>query len=185
MLTTVDRFKTQLGIDLDDTSEDDRIEMLIEMSSCAIETYCRRSFEHQEYQETFYGPRRRILLSGYPVDEVLKVLVDREECTDYRIEKERGILWLDRGNEVQVTYTAGYIMPGEPDRDCPADLEYACLLWGIQRYNTTEIVGIKSEQVEQLRVDYAPHGGQTVGSDLYPAPPAVLMILRMYRDTRR
>ena len=182
MLTTIEAVKEQLCIPADDTSQDNMLERMIKAATDAIEAECRRDFEKQEYEDTFQLPHYRIkdglILSGYPVDEVIEIKLNEEELFDWEINKRLGFISSNKAKEtgeLKVKYTAGYILPGETDRDLPYDIEDACILLAASNYNTGGAAGIKDERVDQLQIRY-------VDQDM---PKAVKRVIERHKDWRR
>jgi len=189
MLTTVEAVKEQLCIPTDDTSQDNMLERMIKAASDAIEVECRREFEKREHEDKFdlTGEEERIILTGYPIEELTEITLDDEAKEEYDLNKQQGILRPKKSwrGKLKVKYTAGYIFPGENGRTLPYDLEDAAILWAVQKYNVGGAVGISGERVDQLNIDYASHGGQALGVNLLQAPTPVLSVIRRYKDWRR
>lgn len=138
-LTTLADVKNLLGIAPAETSQDARLEMLINMSSARIGQYCNRQFKRQNYTETLPPNGRQLLiLQQYPVQSVASVVqkgTTLTAATDYiatspfaevgEIYREtgwtgdymlRGIVTNDIGPgklEIVVTYVAGYYLPDD------------------------------------------------------------------------
>lgn len=78
-----------------------------------------------------------------------------------------------------------YNLPGDlnPDPDkprLPYDVEDACILWTVYRYNLGGNIGVASERIDGLgQKNYAL---QTHGDRMIPAPPAVLALIDPYRE---
>ncbi len=186
MLTTVATLKAQLGIPTADTSQDAILERQIRAASDAIEAECRRVFESQAYDEEYPAHGEwRLLLSGYPVTAVTRISVDDEtmDTDDYRLDMARGELRREDGapwhGVVRAEYTAGYVLPDDPARSLPYDIEDAAIVAAIGEYNTAAAAGIASEQVEQLRIQY----GNLAGSG--GIIPSVRRVIERHKDWRR
>lgn len=136
-LTTLKAAKTWIGLDTDDTSQDDLLTMLVEGVSAEIEGHCNRKFAKADYSMEFQGRGQKlVMLAEYPVASLLVVQVmsdERAGVTGWTLDKESGILeakssW--SGHLYQADYTAGYVLPGEATeenpRTLPKDLEKAC-----------------------------------------------------------
>jgi uncharacterized phiE125 gp8 family phage protein len=128
-------------LDIPDTSQDTRIEMLINTASQWFERYCGRVFKSASYVHQFDGTSQTdMILREFPVTSITEVRVDwsREfadstilDAADYNANDDEllaaGILrrhnglWPRGSRNVKVTYEAGYA-------EVPSDLEYACLL---------------------------------------------------------
>lgn len=78
-----------------------------------------------------------------------------------------------------------YNLPGDPNPDpdkprLPYDVEDACILWTVYRYNLGGNIGVASERIDGLgQKNYAL---QTLGDRMIPAPPAVLALIDPYRE---
>ena len=118
MLDTLANVKTRLGIS---TTEDDTfLTSQITLISDVIEAYCRRKFSETDWIETFYkesfvSSTVEIQLYHFPVSAVTALSIDGVpfDVTQLKIHKptssirrkDNGLLY---GNEVIVSYTAGY-----------------------------------------------------------------------------
>jgi len=185
VLTTVNTLKEQIGIPAEENSQDSLFERLIRAATDAIETECRREFEKREYEDTFQLPHDRIkeglILSGYPVDEILEVKLNEEELLDWEINKRSGFISSKKAKEtgeLKVKYTAGYILP-DPDnnenRDLPYDIEDACIMLALFSYNTSASSGIRTEQADQLRLQFTEED----------IPNSVKRVIERHKDWRR
>ena len=193
MLTTVEAVKTQLGIT--GTADDDRIEFYIRAVSATIENYCKRQFSEQDYEHTFQPTYTdHIFAEEYPVREITKVTYGEEELDPADYSFENGGIFKTEGTwnrETTIEYTAGYVLPGDEDltatppivRDLPYDLEAAAIFYATINYNTTNSAGIKSEQVDVLRVQYG--DGNVVGGKVLPLPATVMAMVNPYRHGGR
>ena len=138
-LTTVANLKAHLGIPVLETSQDDRLELLINAASQAIERYLDRSIKSQSYTELHHGRRQDgILLRQWPVTAISEVRFDADHefseadtlvpADEYGIgDDQNSVIMYDRvvprgNNNVRVIYTAGYAA-------VPSDIEYAALLY--------------------------------------------------------
>ena len=179
MLTTIEAVKEQLCIPTDDTSQDNMLERMIKAATDAIEAECRRDFEKQEYEESYYVDSFKIILQGYPVDTIAEIKLDDKEVTDYALNKNKGFVVAPNRENFQghfeVKYTAGYILPGENNRDLPHDIENACITLAVEQYNIQGAAGIKMENVDQLRIQYSEQD----------MPKAVKRVIERHKDWRR
>lgn len=136
-LTTVEEAWRYLG--LDDSAADD-VEVLVRRASAAIASHCHRVFGIETVRESFAGlPGDSLLLSRYPVRVIDSAAVAGRSLAlaDFECDMASGIVYRLRGGapaswgcgRVQVTYRAGWSLPGAPDRDLPSDIEQACLLF--------------------------------------------------------
>lgn len=164
MLATVDQLKAELSIS--GSSQDDRLSLLLAAASSAIEGYCGRTFARATLTEQISPRGRQTLnLSRYPIANIASVTMGTSTITDYQRDDEAGQLWREGGwtwaaltlpditqdpdpnmaaRNVSVTYTGGYILPGNPGADLPAALQYASLRVAAQMYSRP--AGYKSER---------------------------------------
>lgn len=142
-LTTVAAVKEYLRISSTDTTNDNSLERQINAVSEFIERFCDRHFEKTTYTHKFRGNgRQKLLLNQYPILSVTSVKVDGSDATDYEILGEEGILYREnlwpwsgyraglvgdpigsRPN-IEVVYTAGYVLPKDDAPDSPRTLPY-------------------------------------------------------------
>jgi len=184
MLTTIDNVKEQLGIDEEDTSQDDMIERHIKTVTAAVEAYLKRKLELQEHTERIAPVNSDIIVpKQWPIKEVVEVeygdeILDEEE---YEVFEDKVIKKDGKWDkyEVQITYEAGYIMPGEEGRDLPYDLENAAIYHAMHTYHSFDRLGVKEEQVDRLRVRYAEP--EKVGERPAPLPGPVMAMLDPHR----
>lgn len=146
-MTTLADVKTLLGIT--DTTQDLRLEMLINSNSAMIARACDRVFTRATYTaETYQGTNRQLLvLRQWPVVSVTSVSVGGTvmASTEYEIktqDQDRGVIYKSNGwnqntqyatgltldtwatgRDYSVTYVAGYYMPTDVTV-APADPHY-------------------------------------------------------------
>jgi uncharacterized phiE125 gp8 family phage protein len=138
-LTTVATLKAHLGIPSAETSQDTRMELLINAASDSIERYLDRKIKSQTITEIQHGRRQDILiLREWPVTSITELRVDMDHVfsdastlipsADYGIgDDKNSLVYYDtvfpRGNNnVKIVYVAGYAT-------VPSDIEYAALLF--------------------------------------------------------
>ncbi|HVJ31659.1 MAG TPA: hypothetical protein VND94_00975 [Terriglobia bacterium] len=139
-LTTRDRVKSELGV----TSNSDNagIDALIADSSRIISSYCDRVFAQEVVSEVFrrgsWRPAESIILSRFPCTSIASLTEDGVAVagSNWEADPETGIIRRLSGDSLScwtaskiiVAYTAGYVLPGNPSRDLPEDIERACLM---------------------------------------------------------
>lgn len=149
-LTTVEAVKLELEIS---SSDDDTLfEKLIDRASALIHRKTTGSADglaEQTYEESVAGFNDPFLLvSRTPVTDVASVTLDGTTLDDVEIEDaDAGLLYREKGFDstervrqhlvaskvpgahpsITVTYTAGYVMPGEASATLPDDLEKAAI----------------------------------------------------------
>ena len=170
-LTTLQAVQDDLGVDYEP-----RLLGLINQASAACCGFCGRSFARATWAETFDGPANPLILSRLPVVSVASITCNGAvvDLAGFEVDAEAGLVrqhgagvsadewshpWDDRRGwrplRTMVTYAAGYLLPNDPGRNLPDDVERACLemvkaLWfssgsgardpGV-RSNTTEGIG--------------------------------------------
>jgi hypothetical protein len=119
---------------------DQLIDRLIDASSKRISTYCNRVFARETVAETFRLDCRqdRLLLARVPIASVTSIVENGVTLSgsDYEMEKDTGVAhrlteddlrtaW--PSGKIVVTYVAGFLLPGESNRNLPDDIERACI----------------------------------------------------------
>ncbi|MED1792891.1 phage head-tail connector protein [Brevibacillus nitrificans] len=181
MLATIEKAKPLLGIQAEDTTADGPLALYLAAATSAIEEYCRRSFRLQEYRDRKHDGTsgKYLLLEGYPIIHVSKVQLDGTDISDYEIISEKGMLFRKGGwgvgdQQITLSYTAGYVLPGnassENPQTLPEPLELACILLCQTLMRTP---GVTSERVGDLAVTYANDGDGL--------PSAVKSLVNPYR----
>jgi len=190
-LTTVDATKAEMC----ETSADDDgwFALSIDRATAAIEHWCRRSFAAETVRESVWltSPAESVSLSRWPVLSVASIIeggaqlppdafeVDGAAGLAYRLtDPDARRLW--RAGRIVATYTAGYVLPGDPGRTLPEDLERAAIMLVRNWWNERDRDPlVKAEQTEGVgRTEYwvgAPAGGATL-------PPEVEGLLQPYRQ---
>lgn len=156
-LTTVAAIKAEMGIT--SGADDAWFQDAIERASDTIARYCNRTFAREIFQETVYlnRPAESLMVSRFPmVVATVEVDVDGTGALT-EIDGNNGLIYrLDAsGNRISwpagkitVIYGAGHILPGDPGRDLPYDLERACLLLAkAAHFARTRDPLIKSENI--------------------------------------
>lgn len=138
-LTTVANLKAHLGIPSAETSQDTRMELLINAASDSIERYLDRKLKSQTITEYQHGRRQdSLLLHEWPVTGITELRVDMDHVfsdastlipsADYGIgDDKNSLIYFDtvfpRGNHnIKIVYVAGYAT-------VPSDIEMAALLF--------------------------------------------------------
>jgi uncharacterized phiE125 gp8 family phage protein len=169
-LTTLERAKEELGITTN--ANDAILERKIDEATSDIEAHLGRIFCRETITETFWGHAFQapeyLTLHRAPVVSIASVTVDAIviPSTEYRLEPETGILYrlTPAGYQwawiwyqsIVVVYDAGYLLPGQADRDLPAAVEAGALAlvssyWVSRGRDGT----VKSEEIPGvIRYDY-------------------------------
>lgn len=149
-LTTVSRVAVQLGV----TNETDvfLLSSFINEATAMIERYCGRKFKQETITTKFAGNGERyIFLDRLPVNSITSITHDGQTVpsSDYEISNaETGEIfnrygWIEtvaKSSTVSrpdvtfseeklysISYSGGYILPGNASRSLPYDLERACV----------------------------------------------------------
>ena len=137
MLLSLATIKTYLKIT--GTDDDAFLTYWGEVMTDAIEVFCRRKFNLATYVETMYrddvNPTQSVHLFHYPVVAVTEVKLDDDIETDYRVQRDSGLLFRKCGfftwnDKLEVTYSAGYA-----EADLPPTIKYAFLSLVEEKYN--------------------------------------------------
>ena len=183
-LTTVDRMKIMLGLpDIPDERTDQTIEMLINKASAWVERQIGRKLARQDYVE-FYDAdgQQELALAEYPIVKVHYVKQDGAvtdpKTYDYGQTADIGVIYRDIGwmkagyrsglaNDIiapkrciEVSYTAGYVLPKDATEDepatLPADLEG--LIWEMVSQAYTNLLngsqGLNAFSISDVRWDF-------------------------------
>lgn len=133
MLTTYETLRPSL----DGVADVDRaeVERLIRAASAQIETYLGRTLALAEHTDPCHveRPCQHLLLRNWPVRSVTEIRWGRSAIPVEGVRRDRGGLLARRGQEwaageYEVTYVAGYTLPGSPNCDLPPDIEDAAIL---------------------------------------------------------
>lgn len=186
-LTTLAAVKAAL--DMTGSNDDDAfLSDTINRVSAVIARFCRRTFALETVTETLRLNRHtpEVVLSRFPVVAVSAVTVGgiALDSSEFETDSERGILYRIDANRrficwpsdvIEVTYSAGYILPSEHDRTLPEDIEKAAImLCKIDYYARLRDPLLKSDAVEGIITQTFWVGGSGL-------PPDVEMLLQPYR----
>lgn len=174
-LTTVTAFRAETGVTADQM-DDAAVEALIDLASGLVADYCQRVFARETVKETFFGPfSGPLILSRCPAPSVEDVVIGGVSLSegDAAIDQKSGLLHRVAGGcligwphgAIEVTYTAGFILPGESGRNLPTMVERATvLICAALISGRTRDPLIKSEAVEGVgRTDfYVPGQGSSL-----------------------
>jgi hypothetical protein len=190
MLCTLAQVKTLLNIPAEDTTQDDKLTLLIKSASAKIEGYLGYSLQRASYTEEVHSVNNRQLihLNHFPIQSVASVTVREVPIEDYKLFPEytrwgnlyRGDGWsgtyYTRGFthdivsgawEVNVSYVAGYYLPNDigyvegSESSLPYDILTVCLEMVELKYNF-EKMGATG-----LKSHSEGHISETYGDDSY------------------
>ena len=158
-LTTIEKVCRELDLDhlsLTDQQEEDII-LSINVATEKIAAYCNRSsFSFQEYTHTVEVLGDKLVLPVYPVTEIIEIDPSIDFDEDFQ-QLDKGIVFLDDPGEGlhKVTYTAGWILPGNVERNLPYTIEMAAVKLSSRGYLSIGAV-YKEEQIKSEKsFDYS------------------------------
>lgn len=176
-LTTLSAIKDALQLEVD--TFDAMLQRLISAATDTISQYAGRVYARQSYQEIVAGTNwPNLALTHTPIVGTPTIIIDSEPVTDFSVQDaEAGILYRQLGwdkkawvgwmveqytlpstEELNITvdYTAGYLLPGEDDRDLPFDVEQACITTVCDWYRRHQRGGgdVQSRKVGDLSITY-------------------------------
>jgi hypothetical protein len=164
MLCTLTDVKTMLNISADDSSQNDKLNLLIKQYSALIEGYIGYKLARAEYTEEVHCENNRqvFYLNHFPLQSVSSVTVGGESITDFKLLLQyarwgglyRGLGWGDKAYvrgfthdvvagvwDILVSYTAGYYLPDDEgytegaEDSLPYDISVCCLNLVVEKYN--------------------------------------------------
>lgn len=184
-LTTLDALKPLLGLTASDTSTDDILIQLINQASASIERALGRRLRRGTYTEKVKGTGNQyILLDNYPIINVEYIrqageLID-PGLYDIAIQGRAGVIYKDDGwtyygyphglagdpvtgsRNIEVRYTAGYLLPWEATEgnpaDLPADLEglaQEMVQYAFGKLQTGGTGGLKAFSISDVRWEWS------------------------------
>ncbi|MBN9241906.1 MAG: phage head-tail connector protein [Mesorhizobium sp.] len=136
-LTTLPTAKAELQVT--SGADDAYITSLIDQASAAVLSWCQRAFAAETVRETFRlpAPDTSIMLARWPVLSAVSIEINGQtEDADNAEPEAGGFLYRlnDDGNRVSwpsgrivIEYRAGFVLPNDPGRTLPADIERAAL----------------------------------------------------------
>lgn len=190
-LTTLAAIKDELRLTAG--ADDAFLLTLIDQASGAVRRWCNRAFAAETVQETFRLSTLTdsLMLSRWPVGAVLSVT--RAGATlgeaGYEVEGATGLLYRLTDSDIRcpwlpgkivVEYVAGFVLPGNPGRTLPEDVERAAILlvkaaW----FSRNRDPLIKTEEVDGIGANSYWVGGFSDGATL---PADVQGLLSAYRQ---
>ena len=164
MLCTLTDVKTMLNISADDSTQNDKLNLLIKQYSALIEGYIGYKLARAEYTEEVHCENNRqvFYLNHFPVQSVSSVTVGGESITDFKILPQyarwgglyRGLGWGQKAFvrgfthdivsgvwDILTTYVAGYYLPDDEgytegaEDSLPYDISVCCLNLVVEKYN--------------------------------------------------
>ena len=138
-LVSLEAAKAELGLPVDDTSQDQTLRRVIGRASALIARHCNQAFARETLRETFRANGREVLILARAPATIAAVTLDGQPLDAdgweldgrllRRIQHDRLRHW--SGLRVVVDYAAGYQLPDQPADPAapplPLDLEHACL----------------------------------------------------------
>jgi len=176
MLSTLAKLKAHLGIPESDTSKDTKLTTLLEGSSEYIQGQTARKFELQSYSMKLSGngtdelvlPQYPLLTDGEEIS-ITELLLDDVNILseiasgDIDVDAEAGILYRSAGwyagrRNIEISFSAGYVLPGESGSgdapDLPKDLELAAIRLAARVYERSTAEGTSSVSPSSYSVSY-------------------------------
>jgi hypothetical protein len=172
-LCTVAQCKAYLDIASADTSQDSKLELLINAASSLIENYLDRKLVYQQYVEYHDGRNSdRLLLKEWPAIKPTEIIFDQTwtfnssniiPVENYQLESEVMVVLkgykFPRGNRnIKVTYYAGYQSPvnGGSGQSMPAEIVQAAIMTVAWQYQlrADRRLGVASKGKQGESVSY-------------------------------
>lgn len=168
-IITLEDFKSYVGIDEADTSEDVKLTMIIDAVNVGVNRYVGRNLESTEYEDLILDGTgtEALCLPNFPVTEITSITAgglmvvqadppnwETDEGTEYGYYypalPEDGILfhslcWPGGRGKIKVTYAAGY-------ETIPADIKLGTLEMANFYRNITPKTGIAAEHLGDYSV---------------------------------
>lgn len=181
-LTTLDAIKTELVET--GTADDGWFGAAIDRASATVRSFCRRPFALETVRETIRlsAPVGALTLARWPVVSVASVTEGGKTLApdDYETDADTGFVHRLTGSDqrrdwpatkIVVEYAAGYILPDDPARTLPEDIERAAiLLVRSQWFARNRDPLVKAEETDGVgRSEYwigGPAGGSTLPTDV-------------------
>ena len=164
MLCTLTDVKTMLNIPADDSTQNDKLNLLIKQYSALIEGYIGYKLARAEYTEEVHCENNRqvFYLNHFPLQSVSSVTVGGMSITDFKLLPQyarwgglyRGLGWGDKAYvrgfthdvvsgvwDILTTYVAGYYLPDDEgytegaEDSLPYDISVCCLNLVVEKYN--------------------------------------------------
>jgi hypothetical protein len=160
---------------------------MITFQSRIIAEYCQRRFAYAEVLETFTFDqgedmlaRQALVLSLYPVEEIVAVANDGSATAAYELDGRTGRLWLGSwftgSAKVAVTYAGGYVLPDES----PARLQKALIEMTREgRTSGSRDPSVREVQHGDSRISYFTAETSSATTGFLSAP--VVDLIRPYR----
>lgn len=163
--------KAALDLDPADSTADALLIRRLDQASAAIAAHCGLSlgYEVVEDRYRFDCPRSVLILERLTVAAIEAVTEDGATLDEADVERDGRLLrrldaagryrpWA--GPVVTVRYAAGWRLPGQPDRDLPADIEDACLRLITERWHAQgRDPALKSLEDEGARAAFSAAAG--------------------------
>jgi hypothetical protein len=187
-LTTINAVRDQVV--LPDGVSDIMVGEWIDQASSAISSYCQRSFGRQVLKQTFRGATGDVLiLDAVPISSIQEVRADGSvvDASGYDVSLGSGLLYRLANDarvpwaaqRVEVTFQAGWILPGASSRNLPFDIERACLLIvSASAAGSTRDPMLRSETIEGVG-----SASWIASAEMGSLPPQAEALLRPYSKT--
>lgn len=177
-IVTLSEIKAVLGIT--DDQDDAQLTLLAQGLQGRFENFSRRLLKREENRVETHDPTATVFLRLFPVEDIASVKIGDETYDGSEISwtAERGyvhIIELYRvRNPIEITYTAGYHLPGEPGMfPMPEDLRRALLMQLRYEFKNKDTLGMTSMSAQGHSVNLSP-------ADLLPEVKSILQPYRRY-----
>lgn len=166
-LTTLETAKDHMGIEVSDTTWDNRIKFLINGFSEFIEAYTGRGFSKGTFIQKLdsYGSGK-IYLRTWPILSITSIKIDNVAVSagDYLSYDDEGAIlyrggaWPNGDQNLEIEYVGGYVLPKDADeenpRNLPYDIELACVKGVANLLNKSEAEGVRSSNSGGMSVNF-------------------------------
>jgi hypothetical protein len=161
MMTTLERLRGRVGVEVFDTSQDELLSGFAGLVESRLEMECNRRFARLAgAMEEFRGRQLLLAVERYPIEAVTEFAVKYSERTGWEVIAIADVDYLVvAGSQIRleyplgtvhsllrVTYTGGYVMPGTVatagQAALPVELEEALLQQVAYMYQSRDKLGI-------------------------------------------
>lgn len=166
-LTTLETVKAHLGIASGETASDNRLIFLVNGFSELFQNYTGRKFAKGTFTEKLDGDcSEKIYLQTLPILSVSEIKLNGivVSAGGYVVYGDEGSVfykngvWPEGNQNIEVTFTGGYILPKdeseEHPRTLPFDIEMACVKGVGKLFNKAESEGVKNSSSGSMSVNF-------------------------------
>lgn len=137
-------------LDLEKTEDKyPELAVILEQVHAALENYCQRSFEFDEYTETGYLDSLDIPLRALPIASVKSVAIDgKSQVMNWRVRGDRISFRGHQEGNFKVVYRGGF-------DEIPADVKRAAVLQACHEYQRKDQIGATAVNTDGGSVQYS------------------------------